>query len=112
MDDPSRLPQAKLKKTLPSPRAGFVGQVDALGVALATLRLGGGRAKASDRVDPAVGVGGLVKVGDRVGAGDALCTIHASSEAAESEAAEIIRKAVVIGDSPCAAVPLVAETIG
>jgi pyrimidine-nucleoside phosphorylase len=112
VDEPSRLPQARLSKPLTNPRAGIVSQVDALGVAFAALRLGGGRAKAEDKIDHAVGVSGLVKVGEPVGVGAALCNIHANNEGAAAEAAEILRKAIVIGDAPCAPAQLVAETIG
>jgi pyrimidine-nucleoside phosphorylase len=112
VDDPSRLPQAGIRRPLPSQREGVVGEVDALGVALAALRLGGGRAKAGEPIDPAVGVAGLVKVGERVKQGDPLCTIHASSEGAAGEAAEIIRKAITVGDSAAPPAPLIGEIIG
>ena len=111
VDQPSLLPQAKIKRALASPMGGFVSDVDALGVALAALRLGGGRAKAGEAIDHAVGVGGLVKVGEPVKSGDPLCMIHANSEAGAEEAAEIVRKAIVIGDSPCHPAQLVGEII-
>jgi pyrimidine-nucleoside phosphorylase len=98
-DDPSRLPQAKLTKPLAATRAGFVTDVDAMGVALAALRLGAGRAKAEDSIDHSVGVNGLVKTGEPVKAGDSLCVVHANSEALAREAVAILEKAIVIGDS-------------
>jgi pyrimidine-nucleoside phosphorylase len=112
VDEPGRLPASGLRRPLASPRAGFVGGVDALGVALAALRLGAGRAKAEDRINPAVGIGGLVKVRDPVGAGDPLCVIHADSEATLREAAEILGRAIVVVDEAPAAARLVGETIG
>jgi thymidine phosphorylase len=112
VDEPGRLPQAGLRRPLPSPRAGYVTKVDALGVALAALQLGAGRAKAEDRIDPAVGVGGLVKVGDRVESGGALCVIHASSEPALGEAAGILGGAITVGDAPPPRAALVDEVIG
>jgi pyrimidine-nucleoside phosphorylase len=96
-DDPGRLPRARLRRTLASPRSGFVADVDALAVALAALRLGAGRSRAEDPVDPAVGVDGLVKVGDPVRKGDPLCRIHASGEGAAMEAAAMLAKAIVVG---------------
>jgi pyrimidine-nucleoside phosphorylase len=110
-DDPSRLPQAKLRKPLAATRSGFVTDVDAMGVALAALRLGAGRAKAEDSIDHSVGVDGLVKTGDRVKAGDALCVVHANSEALAREAAAILEKAIVIGDSARPAAKLIDEII-
>ena len=111
-DDPSLLPKAKIIRELASPRAGFVTDVDALGVALAALQLGAGRKRAEDPVDHAVGVDRLVKVGASVKAGEALCRVHANSEGAAREAAEILQRAVVIGDARRSPVPLIDEIIG
>ncbi len=79
VEDPSLLPQAKIQEAVSSPSSGLVQSVDALGVALAALKLGAGRAKAEDPIDPAVGVAELVKVGQRVSAGQALCVIQRQS---------------------------------
>jgi thymidine phosphorylase len=80
-------------------------------VALAALRLGAGRAKASDRIDPAVGVDALMKVGERVAAGASLCVIHASDEAALVEAKRMLADAIVIGDSAPSSALLIAEIL-
>jgi thymidine phosphorylase len=89
-----------------------VTDVDALGVALAALHLGAGRAKAEDPVDHAVGIDDLAKAGDKVKAGDPLCTIHANSEHAAREAADILLKAIVVGDAPRPKAKLIDEIIG
>lgn len=111
-DDPGLLPRARTKRPLASPRAGFVARVDAMGVALAALRLGAGRARAEDRVDHAVGLSGLVKVGDRVDKGQALCVVHSNGERAHAEAEDMLRAAIVIADAPAKPAPLVGELIG
>lgn len=112
VDDPSRLPRARLQVALPSPSAGVVRVVDSRAVALAALRLGAGRARAEDRIDPAVGVDRLVKVGERVVAGQPLCLVHASDPAALAEANAMLAKAIEIGSEPAAARPLILEMIG
>jgi pyrimidine-nucleoside phosphorylase len=112
VDDPSRLAQAGIVQPLASKRSGFVTDVDAMEVALAALRLGAGRAKAADKIDPAVGVSRLVKSGDPVKAGEALCTIHAGSEAALRDASAMLERAIVVGDKAPAARPIIGETIG
>ncbi|MDP3070755.1 MAG: thymidine phosphorylase [Opitutaceae bacterium] len=111
IDDPARLPQAKFKVPLPAPRAGVICDVDAMGVALAALCLGAGRAQADDRIDPAVGVDALVKVGERVAAGAPLCVIHASDEKALAEARQMLAAAIVVGDTAPKAQPLIAEVL-
>ncbi len=111
IDNPSRLPQAKFQTPLPSPRAGFVRDVDAMGVALGALRLGAGRARADDKIDPAVGVSGITKIGERVAAGAPLCVIHASDEKSLAEAKAMLAGAFLVGESPVVAPSLIAETI-
>jgi pyrimidine-nucleoside phosphorylase len=112
VDDPSRLPQARLKISLTTPHAGFVRDVDATGVALAALRLGAGRAKASDRVDPTVGVSALVKIGERVEAGAPLCVVHANEEAALGDAKAMLAKAITVStDNADIATPKLVDEI-
>jgi pyrimidine-nucleoside phosphorylase len=111
-DEPGRLPQASLRRPLAARRSGFVTDVDAMGVAFAALRLGAGRARAEDSIDPAVGVDGLLKMGEPVESGVALCTIHANSEDAAREAAEILERAIVVGDAARPPARLVEEVLG
>jgi thymidine phosphorylase len=112
VDQPERLPQAKFKVALAAPRAGFVQDVDAMGVALAALRLGAGRVKAADGVDHAVGFSELVKVGERVAAGSPLGVIHANDEAGLAAARAMMEKAIVVGDAEGVTVKLIDEVIG
>ena len=110
-DEPSRLPQSKFKVPLAAPRAGFVSDVDALGVALAALRLGASRAKAEDKIDHAVGVSALVKIGERVESVAPLCMIHANDEKALADAKAMLAKAIAVGDAAAAASTLINEII-
>jgi pyrimidine-nucleoside phosphorylase len=112
VDDPSLLPQAKLRLPFVAKTSGFVTDVDAMGVALAALRLGAGRAKAEDPVDHAVGIDALVKVGGKVKSGDVLCVVHANNETYAKEASEILGRAIVIGDKEPAPRTLIGEIVG
>ena len=107
----TRLPQARWQVAVAASRAGWVTEVDAMGVALAALRLGAGRAKATDAVDHAVGVSGLVKVGERVETGGVLGVIHANDEGALSEAQGMLARAVVVGDVQTSAPRLIEDVI-
>ncbi len=111
VEEPGRLPQAKLKVPLVAAHAGFVQDVDAMDVALAALRLGAGRAKAEDKVNPAVGVSDLVKVGEPVAAGAPLCVIHANDEATLTAAKALLEKAITLGTKPVKPVKLIDEII-
>jgi pyrimidine-nucleoside phosphorylase len=112
VDEPGRLPQARLKVPLRAPRTGFVGEVDAMGVALAALRLGAGRARADEQIDHAVGVSDLAKVGERVEAGSILGMIHANDEGALATAKTMLEQAIGIGEHPVTPVKLIDEVIG
>jgi pyrimidine-nucleoside phosphorylase len=111
-DDPSALPASPIKAPFPSPSSGWVRDVDALGVALAALKLGAGRAKAEDGIDPAVGISGLVKVGQRVQKGQPLCAIHANNRGLLDEAQAILAAAIAVGSSAVPKAALVGEIIG
>jgi pyrimidine-nucleoside phosphorylase len=110
--DPRRLPQARLQIPLAAARDGFVTEVDAMDVALAALRLGAGRARAEDPVDPAVGISRLVKIGEQVSQGAPLCVIHANDEAAAAEARAMLEKAIVLDGQPVAPPKLIDEIVG
>ena len=111
IDDPGRLPQAKHRFAVRADTAGVVHAVDAMDVALAALGLGAGRARAEDRIDPAVGVSDLVKVGETVGAGGVLAVVHANDATAAEAAAQKLRTAIRLGPGPAQPVPLVAGVI-
>jgi pyrimidine-nucleoside phosphorylase len=111
-DEPGRLPQARFRRVLASPRAGFVTGVDALEVALAALHLGAGRARAEDAIDHAAGFDRLVKVGEAVARGGALCRVHASSARAAGKALEILGRAIVVGRRRRRPARLIGEIIG
>ncbi|MGH7959258.1 MAG: thymidine phosphorylase [Opitutaceae bacterium] len=110
-EDPLRLPRATHTATVRTNRAGVVGEVDALQVAHAALRLGAGRARAEDAVDPAVGIAELVKIGEHVGAGATLCVIHANDTKALGEVRASLEKAIVVGSGSVHAPELVGEII-
>lgn len=93
---------ARLRGEVRAAVGGIVQSVDAMTVALAALRLGAGRVKAEDAVDHAVGFTGLVKIGERVQAGDVFAVVHANDEEKLAEAQAAIAKAIVIGDTAVA----------
>ncbi|MCW0220797.1 MAG: thymidine phosphorylase [Prosthecobacter sp.] len=79
-----------------APQSGVLKRLDAGTLGRAVLGLGAGRAKASDPVDPAVGVDQMCKVGQEVRAGDVLLRIHARSQAAAEQAEREIAEGVEI----------------
>jgi pyrimidine-nucleoside phosphorylase len=80
VDDPSQLPHAKIQETIFAQQGGYIAEVAADIVGIASLILGAGRATKEDIIDLAVGLVVHVKVGDYVQHGDPLVTIHANDE--------------------------------
>jgi pyrimidine-nucleoside phosphorylase len=112
VEEPARLPRARLQAEVRSARGGYVAEVNALDVAIAALRLGAGRVKAEDGVDHAVGISGLVKVGEQVEAGGTLAVIHANSEKSLEEAKAIVEGAVAVSEEAVMPTRLVEDIIG
>lgn len=98
VDDPALLPRSPVHMPLLAPRDGYIQTVEPKEIALALLSLGAGRVRASDSVDPAVGLTDLVKVGQRVRAGEPVAVLHCRGGDGAAQVAERIRSAIEIGD--------------
>ncbi len=90
---------------------GWVTHVDAGVVGETVIRLGGGRHKKGDPVDPRVGVETLVCVGSQIAQGQPVFRVHASSQASSTEAKDRLAIAVQTTDHQVSPRPLfLAET--
>jgi len=105
------LPQAPYVAPAPSPRPGYIRQINAEQVGLATVTLGAGRSRKGDPVDPRVGVVLHHKVGARVQAGEPLFTVHAPSAEAWQAATQQMLAAYAWSDEPVPEPPLVCEVL-
>jgi thymidine phosphorylase len=94
------LPHAPVEHPVTPAVAGVIAQVDVRQIGLAVIALGGGRRRATDVVDPAVGIGDMRGPGDAVGPDRPIGVVHARSTAAAIEAAAAIRAAVVVREGP------------
>ena len=89
---------------------GTIASVDTRGLGLAVVALGGGRTRAADRIDPAVGLTDLAGLGSDIGPDRPLAHIHARTEDGFAEASRRVRAAYAFGPAGGPA-PLVAERI-
>lgn len=80
VDDLSKLPQAKYQFEVKAEESGFVEEIAAEEIGIASAMLGAGRQTKEDEIDLAVGLVLKKKVGDRVEQGDTLAVIHSNSE--------------------------------
>jgi thymidine phosphorylase len=112
VENPARhLSAAPVVMPVPAPVAGVVAAVETRALGLAVVALGGGRTRAADAIDPAVGLTDLVAIGDGVASGDPLGLVHARTEAAAQAAAATVQRAYRLAASGNAP-PLVVERLG
>jgi pyrimidine-nucleoside phosphorylase len=113
IDNPGLLPRAKYQAQIASPTAGVVTGIMCEHVGTAGVLLGGGRERKEDSVDPAVGILVHKKLGDRVSAGEPLCTVHYNSEERLERARPLLLASYTMGAAAASATrPLVGRVIG
>jgi pyrimidine-nucleoside phosphorylase len=108
--DPGLLPAAPVRLDVRAPAAGLVVEVEPRTIGHAVIGLGGGRSRAEDTVDPAVGVVIPVKPGQRVAGGQLLATIHARDPASAALAEAEVKKAIRLGER-ATPLPLISHRI-
>ncbi len=81
---------------------GFVSKVDTRAVGVAVIGLGGGRQRASDTIDYAVGFRDVAHVGDAVSGDRPLAFVHARDRASGEKAAAELAEAFTISSAPAA----------
>jgi pyrimidine-nucleoside phosphorylase len=113
IDDYAILPTAQrlIEVKAPAGAKGFVSEVDALKCGHAIMALGGGRAAVSDKVDHAVGIAHLIKIGEPVIAGTRLCTLHVNDDAKGTRAEALIREAIQFTPAAPKLEPLIQDLI-
>ncbi len=109
---PDRLPAAPVMREVRAERAGFVAAVDGEALGMAVVRLGGGRLKNGDRINPSVGLSEMVMIGERVSPDLPLAMVHAATEAEADRAAAAVRAAYTLADTEPDEPDLIYERIG
>jgi pyrimidine-nucleoside phosphorylase len=113
VDEPERLPAARLHFHVASTASGFITGTDCEQFGIALAMLGGGREKKEDKIDHGVGLEFHKRIGDRVEKGEPLATIHYNSDAKLAEAKKLIGQSHHIGEeAPKEKRPLVRRLIG
>lgn len=110
-EDLSLLPMAPVQLEVPSGNSGYVSGLDAMGIGMVNLKLGGGRVTKESAVDLSVGLVLHKKVGDPVQAGESLATIHGACQADAELAAEAFRACVTISPEAPEQRPFIREIL-
>lgn len=94
------LPAAKNRRDVKSASAGYVTSMDSEKIGVASLVLGGGRSTKEDLIDPAAGVMVHKKVGDKVAAGEPLCTLYYNRGNQVDESGALVQAGYTINAAP------------
>jgi thymidine phosphorylase len=96
---PDRLPASPVIVAVPCLDRGFVSAINGEALGLAVVRLGGGRQRQGDRINPAVGLSDLAGLGDEVHPGDIIAMVHAPTQQAAAQAIAAVQAAYVLADA-------------
>jgi len=111
-DPDAALPTSALTHTVTAEADGFISEMDALSVGVASWRLGAGRAVKDDPVQAGAGIEIHAKPGERVRKGDVLFTLHTDDEWRIPRALEALDGGVRISDTAPAARSIILDRVG
>lgn len=98
VDDYSLMPHAKYQIEYPAQKGGVIAKLIADEIGMASMLMGGGRQKADDQLDYAVGIELHKKIGDSVQKGESIMTIWSNREDID-DVKELLDQAVAIKES-------------
>jgi pyrimidine-nucleoside phosphorylase len=110
-DNPAAFHQPGATKTLLAKSSGYVSAIDTEKVGWAVQRLGAGREKAGEPVDPHAGIEMPVKLGNYVEKGEALATLFAVDKSKLAEPEGLLYESISIEKQPAAAPPFIYECV-
>ncbi len=107
----AHLPAAPVVLSVPPAAPGIVSAVDVRALGLAVMDLGGGRRRAQDPIDHAVGLSDVAAVGEAVDGERPLARVHARDDAAARRAAATLQAAIAIGTGETVPAPVIDERV-
>ncbi len=111
LDNPEAFHAPKATKTFIATHAGYLSKIDCEKVGWAVQRLGAGRERAGEPVEPHAGIEMHVKLGARIAPRQPLVTMFADDAEKLVEPENLLREALVITDAPGIVPPLVYEYV-
>lgn len=106
-----RLPAAPVVRDVMAVQSGRVLEIDGAALGMAVVHLGGGRLVDGARIDPSVGLGRVVRLGEMVDEYTPLALVHAPNPDAADQAAKMVRAAITIGSGEAPVPPLIQQRI-
>jgi pyrimidine-nucleoside phosphorylase len=108
-DDPAGFHKPGATQVVTAWESGYVAEMDTTALGWAVQRLGAGREKAGEPVNPHAGIEFHARRGARVEQGQPLATLYATSAALLPEPIAILRQAITLSPAPPQVVPLVSR---
>lgn len=106
------LPRAPVVVEVFPPASGYIAAIDVYQVGMTVVDLGGGRSRADQRIDPAVGLEAVAGLNERVDGEHPIARIHARSRDDADRAAARILAAVTLAEEQVEPPPLIHRTVG
>jgi thymidine phosphorylase len=107
----THLAKAPIVVPVPAPASGYASATNCRSLGLAVVGLGGGRVRPQDAIDFAVGLTGLVELGQKIDAGQPLAMVHARTQDAAERAVREVQAAYTIGATQPANEPMISRII-
>jgi len=111
IENPDLLPSCANETVVEADRDGYVTRCDALIIGVAATRLGAGRERKEDSIDPGVGITLEAKVGDQVTAGMPLARVRYSDQGRWEAQRILLASAWSIEDRAAAVPELIIERV-
>ncbi|XWO13330.1 Thymidine phosphorylase [Candidatus Hepatincola sp. Pdp] len=106
------LPKAPIIKPIYANNAGYIHHINSRALGFALVQLGGGRRQATDKLDYAVGIANVIKVGEVVNKEKPIAFIHANTPLQVEEMAKVLNNAITVSAEPnFQSQPTIYETI-
>ena len=94
------LTPARMSREVRAERSGFVAAIDVRELGLAVVEMGGGRRRAEDEIDHAVGLTDCCALGEEVGNDRPLARLHGATEKELDQAERRVRAAITLSETP------------
>ena len=112
LENPARhLPTAEIVVPAYPAENGWVGAVATRELGLVVLELGGGRRRADQAIDYAVGLSAMAGIGEAVGPGQPLALVHARDQNQADAAVQAVRRCYTIANAATAVPPVLLEEV-
>lgn len=111
IDSPEMITKVEYKIPVEASDSGYVAKIEAKNIGQAVVNIGGGRLKKEDKVDYAVGIEVVKKIGDRVEKGEPLVYIHANDKQKAEEQIAFLRNSYQIQKEPVEKIKEILEII-